>query len=119
MRSLPEWIGKTDDQKVPDRVRLRIFERYGRSCYLTGRPIRPGDQWDLEHIKGLAHGGEHRESNLAPALKAPHRLKTSRERAVQAKSDRIRKRQAGIRKPRSITGWRKFDGTPVRATRER
>jgi hypothetical protein len=26
-RSRPEWRGKTDDDPVPPRVRLRIFER--------------------------------------------------------------------------------------------
>lgn len=27
-RSVEEWIGRTDDAKVPPRVRLRIFERF-------------------------------------------------------------------------------------------
>ena len=36
-----------------------------------------------------------------------------------AKSKRIAKRHAGIRKPRTITRWRRFDGTIVTAPRER
>jgi 5-methylcytosine-specific restriction enzyme A len=36
-----------------------------------------------------------------------------------AKSKRIRKKAAGIHKPRRMTRWRRFDGTIVSATRER
>jgi 5-methylcytosine-specific restriction endonuclease McrA len=108
MRAVPEWIGKHDDQAVPPRVRLRVFERYEGRCYLSGRKIMPGDAWDLEHIKSLSLGGEHRESNFAPALKAPHKVKSAQERSLQAKSDRIRKRHLGIkpRKGRPMPGAR-------------
>lgn len=119
LRSVDEWIGITDDTKVPPRVRLRIFERAGGVCHLSGRKIQPGEKWELEHIKALCNGGEHRESNLAPALVEPHKVKTRADRKAKAKSDRIRKRNAGIRKPRTITAWRRFDGTIVRADRER
>lgn len=98
-RSVEEWIGKHDDAKVPPRVRLRVFERYGGRCYLSGRKIMPGDKWELEHVQALCNGGEHRESNLAPALAAPHKVKTARDVAEKAKVDRIRKRHAGIRPP--------------------
>ena len=36
-----------------------------------------------------------------------------------AKSKRIRAREAGIRKPRRITGWRRFNGERVYKGRER
>jgi hypothetical protein len=36
-----------------------------------------------------------------------------------AKVRRIRKRQANIRRPRSITAWRLFDGSIRRMPRER
>ena len=45
MRSVAEWIGKTDNAKAPNRVRLRVFLRYDGKCWLTGRKIRPGDKW--------------------------------------------------------------------------
>lgn len=98
-RSVEEWIGKTDDAKVPPRVRLRVFERYEGRCYLSGRKIMPGDKWELEHIKALCNGGEHRESNLAPALATAHKVKTARDVAEKAKVDRLRKRHIGIRSP--------------------
>lgn len=95
MRSVPEWIGKHDDEKVPPRVRDRIFDRHGGRCYLSGIEIRTGDQWDLDHIKALSLGGEHRESNLAPVLRDKHREKTKIDRRIKAKTDRMRRKHNG------------------------
>lgn len=94
-RSLPEWIGKTPDSKVPDTVRDRVFMRAGGRCYLSSRKIMPGDKWELEHVKPLSMGGEHRERNLRPALVAAHREKTKAEAADRAKADRIRRKHQG------------------------
>lgn len=119
MRSIPEWIADHDDQKIPDRVKLRVFERYHGRCYLSGKKIVPGDKWEIEHIKALALGGEHRETNLAPALVGPHKIKTRSDRKQKQKNDRVRKRHIGIRKPRTIRSWRRFNGEPVYASRDR
>ena len=73
MRELPEWIGKTDDSTVPARDRLRVFEKFGGICQLSNRKIMPEDEWDLDHVKSLWRGGEHRETNLHPVLRQPHR----------------------------------------------
>jgi len=119
MRSVPEWIGKTDDAPVPPRVRARIFVRDDGVCHLSGRKIRPGEKWELEHILALSLGGEHRESNLAPALVEPHKVKTKADRRQKAKNDRVRKRHLGIRKPSKFacgrdSKWKKkLDGTVV------
>lgn len=94
-RSLPEWIGKTPDSKVPDAIRDRVFVRAGGRCYLSGRKIMPGDKWELEHVKPLSMGGEHRERNLRPALAAAHREKTKAEATDRAKADRIRRKHLG------------------------
>lgn len=118
-RSVEEWIGKTDDAAIPPRVKLRIFERYKGVCYLSGIKIQPGDKWEVEHIIALCNGGEHRESNMAPALCAPHKAKTKADLRAKAKNERIRKRNAGIKKPRTITRWRRFDGSVVEAGRDR
>jgi 5-methylcytosine-specific restriction protein A len=118
-RSVPEWIGKSPDSVPPPRVRLRIFNRYGGRCYLSKRLIRPGDKWDAEHIIALTLGGENREKNLAPALKAPHKVKTGQDRKIKKRTDARRKKHIGIHKPRTITRWRKFNGEIVIAGRER
>lgn len=109
-RTVPEWIGKSPDAKVPPHVRMR---------HITKRKIVPADYWDLDHIIALCNGGEHRESNLAPALRDHHRVKTTSDVNERARIDSLRKRHMGIKKPRTITRWRRMDGTPVFATRER
>jgi 5-methylcytosine-specific restriction endonuclease McrA len=119
MRSVEEWKGKTDDAAIPDRVRLRVFARHNGICRLSGRRIQAWDHWDIDHVVALANGGEHRESNLVPVLRGKHREKTARDVAEKAKNDRIRKRHLGIKKPRTIRAWRKFNGEIVHAARER
>lgn len=119
-RSVPEWIGNTPDTKVPDRVRLRVFEKYGGKCYLTGIKITARDPWEIEHVIPLSLGGENRESNLAPALKEPHKKKTAEDVRLKSKSYRIRKRNAGIKKKSRFPGSKdspfkiKLDGTVVK-----
>jgi hypothetical protein len=100
MRSVEEWIGKTDDEAPPPRVKLRVFERYEGRCYLTGRKIRPGEAWECDHVLAICNGGKNRESNLAPALSAAHRTKTTADVGLKAKTDRTRKKHIGL-KPKS------------------
>ncbi len=112
-RSTEEWIGKTDDTPIPPRVRLRVFERHNGICHLSGRRIRPGDEWDCDHIVALVNGGEHRECNLAPAIRDKHREKTAedvREKSIVA---RKRKKHLGIKKKGSSIPYRKFNGEVV------
>ncbi|MFN6253750.1 MAG: HNH endonuclease [Acetobacteraceae bacterium] len=94
-RSVPEWIGRSPDAKPPTSVRVRVFERHGGRCHLTGQKIGTGDRWELDHVKPLALGGENREQNLAPALYAPHREKAAAEKTDVSKADRIRLKHTG------------------------
>lgn len=98
-RAVPEWIGKTDDAKVPPRVRLRIFEREGGICHLSGRKIMPGELWELDHKIALINGGEHRESNLFPALKDKHKEKTREDVAEKSRIADKRGRHIGSLRP--------------------
>ncbi len=99
-RSVPEWIGKTSDTRVPDRVRVRVFESYGGLCYLSGREIRAGDAWEIDHIVALVNGGENRENNLAPVLASEHRSKTRQDVKAKAKGARVRQKYLGLGGPR-------------------
>jgi 5-methylcytosine-specific restriction protein A len=110
MRSVEEWIGKTDDTKVPPRVRLRIFDRENGTCHITGRKIGPSEKWDLEHKQALILGGQHRESNLFPALVEPHKEKTAIEMKAKAKIAAVRKKHIGITQP---AGKLKSAGFPI------
>lgn len=99
-RSVPEWIGKTEDSRPPVSVKLRIFAKYEGRCHISGVKIRAGQEWDVEHVKPLWQAGPgeklNRESNLAPALKEPHREKTAAENSSKAKADRQRAKHLGI-----------------------
>ena len=119
-RSTEEWIGKTDDAKIPPRVRLRVFERHGGICHISGRRIQAGEAWECDHFIALINGGEHRESNLRPALVAPHREKTKLDVAEKARTARKRQKYLGIKKPsrfacaRNSIWKKKMDGSVVR-----
>ena len=65
MRSLDEWIGRDDDDPVPPRVRLRVFERFDGRCTICTRKIMTGEKWTCEHVVALINKGGNRESNLA------------------------------------------------------
>lgn len=101
MRAVPEWIGKNDNAMPPPGVRLRIFERAGGQCYLSGRKIAAHEKWELDHIVPLWAGGENRENNLAPALMAAHRKKSAADKTQQAKERRKRMKHLGINKSKN------------------
>lgn len=122
-RSTPEWIGKTDDAAIPPRVRVRVFERHGGICHLSGRRITAADLWDVDHVVALVNGGKHCESNLAPALRDKHREKTVSDVAEKSMISRKRAKHLGLRpKGRSMPGSKasglrkRMDGTVERRT---
>lgn len=100
-RALPEWIGRTPDSKIPDRVKLRVMLREGGICYLSGRKITPSDQVDYDHkialVNWTGEGHGNRESNIFPVIRAKHREKTRQDVAEKAASARVRKKHLGIR----------------------
>lgn len=121
-RTVPQWIGKTDDTSVPPRVRLRIWERCGGYCMVCDRKLRPGDVWEVDHAKALIDGGENREDNLWVVCKPCHTAKTAFEVAIKSKVYRTKAKHLGIkrRKSRPIpgskgSGFRKrMNGTVIR-----
>ena len=96
-RSVKEWIGKTDDSVPPPSVVARIFDTHKGICHITQIAIKIGDDWDVDHIKRLADGGENRESNMAPALRWAHIEKTSEETRRGRKADKVRRRHIGAK----------------------
>lgn len=114
-REVPEWIGSSPDAKVPPRVKIRVFEKFHGRCYLSGRKILAGEAWELEHIIALCNGGEHRESNFAPALGEPHKVKTKADVAEKSKVARVRKKHLGLMKSKRTIPGRRFNGEPIPA----
>lgn len=119
MRAVKEWVGVTAETMPPPRVRLRIFERDKGICHISGRKIGAGEAWDLDHKIAICNGGLNVESNLAPALRDKHRIKTKADVAEKSVTARVRAKHLGVKKPRSIRSWRRFNGTIVHAPRER
>lgn len=115
MRSTEEWIGKNDDQAIPERVRLRIFERDGRRCYLCALEIRVSDGLDFHHHPPLADGGEHRESRIYSVHRKCHRLVTATEAMARAETRQTVKKHYGIVKPKG----RPLAGTKASGLRKR
>ncbi len=94
-RSVPAWVGKSDDHRAPQKVRLRVFDRVGGKCHLCGQPIQTGQKWDLDHVVALINGGENVESNLHPAHRKCHKDKTAADVAEKARIAGIRAKHIG------------------------
>lgn len=88
-------------------ARRRIWDAAKGICHLCGLPIgfKP---WEADHVKPLWLNGEDSEANMAPACKPCHLHKSVGDRPIKAKSDRIRNRHLGIKKPK---------GRPLAGTR--
>lgn len=88
-RSTPEWVADHPDQAIPTRVKMRIWNRCGGKCAITGKKLRPGDEYDFDHIVPLILGGKHAEGNLQVVSRQAHREKTKDDVKAKAKADRL------------------------------
>lgn len=88
----------------------------GEGC---GVKLALGD-YHYDHVIPDALGGDPTLDNCQVLCRACHKEKTSRQDIPRiAKTKRIRDREKGIRKPRAMTRWRRFDGSVVEAGRQR
>lgn len=114
-----EWIASHDDQAIPPRVKIRVFDRAGKRCeectlLIVGK-LRP----EYDHKIALINGGKHCESNLQLLCSECHKAKTRSDVAEKSVMAKKRLKAAGIKKPRTLTSWRRFDGSVVNAGRVR
>lgn len=120
MRSVKEWVGKTPDENIPPRVRVRVFERHDGRCASCTRLITAGDPWQADHLKALINGGEHRESNLQLLCGWCHKEKTAEDVAEKSAVYQLKARHLGVKKSsrplpgsRASAFKRRMDGTVV------
>jgi 5-methylcytosine-specific restriction endonuclease McrA len=122
-RSVPEWVGKTSDTPIPQRVRIRVFERNRGICQCgCTRRIWPGQRWETDHIVAIINGGENREKNLQTLLGDCHDKKTGKDVAQKSKTYERKLMNHGIKKKRGPpmpgskrSKWkRRMDGSVVR-----
>jgi 5-methylcytosine-specific restriction endonuclease McrA len=99
MRSVPEWIAKSDDAAIPDRVKDRVAQKTNECCASCKRPIGGKLRPEYDHIIPLILGGKHAESNLQLLCNECHGLKTKLDVKIKAKVARIRKARVTERKP--------------------
>jgi 5-methylcytosine-specific restriction enzyme A len=108
------------NSRFSKKVMLAAFERAGGRCEDCGKQLLGGVRIEYDHRIAKEFGGNSTLENCCVLCRPCHRKKTStKDIPAIAKSRRIRIRQAGIIEPRTITAWRRFDGTPVKAKRER
>lgn len=113
MRTVPEWIGKTPDTKIPDHVKLRVFTEHGGICPKCTRKLQRG-KWDCDHVTAIINGGENRERNLQPLCRTPcHSEKTAADVAEKSKVYQKRKSHVLGKGPRRTIPGRKFNGDPI------
>lgn len=103
-RSVPEWIGRTDDTAAPPRVRARVFERCNGRCHRCGRKINAGEKWTLEHLIAIINGGRNAESNLSVTCDWCLPVKNAEDVAIKAKSAKVRQAHIGIRPAPKMRG---------------
>lgn len=101
------------------RKRAELFRDRDGICHICGGKISVGEAWELEHPIALAMGGADDDSNWQLAHVKCHKRKTAADMATIAKSNRVRARHMGVRKPAKFRGWRKFNGEIVYADDER
>lgn len=95
MRTVTEWIGKTDDEPFPPRVRLRILDRFGRKCANCGNRIV--GTFTADHIVALINGGQNRESNGQPLCRLCTPVKDAADVAEKSKVAEMRKAEHGLK----------------------
>lgn len=114
-----EWVATNDDQAIPPRVKIRIFDRAGKRCAECTLPIIGKLRPEYDHKVALINGGKHCESNLQLLCSECHKTKTRSDVAEKSVMARKRLKAVGIKKKRTMTSWRRFDGSVVHAERER
>jgi 5-methylcytosine-specific restriction protein A len=96
-RKTDEWIATHDDQAIPARVKIRVFDLFNGNCAIcTGRVTTA----NYDHAIALVNGGAHRESNLQLLCVPCHKGKTKADVAEKSITARKRAKHLGIKKPR-------------------
>jgi 5-methylcytosine-specific restriction endonuclease McrA len=108
-------------KEFPKSVKAQAFLRANGVCEgeNCGARLTLG-KFHYDHDLPDDLGGEPTLENCRVLCVVCHKEKTAKVDMPRiAKGRRIRERERGIKKPRTITSWRKFDGTPVHASRQR
>jgi 5-methylcytosine-specific restriction protein A len=111
-RSTPEWIGKTDDARIPPRVMDEVARKANDCCQKCGRAVGGKLRAEIDHVIPLIINGQHRQSNLQLLCHECHGAKTALDVKLKSKIAKGRKKRMGFVHKRSEI---KSPGFPVRA----
>lgn len=95
-RAVEEWIGASDDQAIPARVKVRVFQKCDGKCATCTLQIRGKLRPAYDHIVALINGGQNRESNLQLLCLPCHAVKTRQDVALKATVYRKRAKHIGV-----------------------
>ena len=105
-------------REFPARIKVEAFKRANGACEGCGARLTVGKYaYDHRNPDGLT--GAPTVENCQVLCTICHDGKTRADTSNIAKAKRREARQLGVKKPRSITSWRRFDGTLVKKGRER
>ncbi len=94
----------TSRRSLSPMQRLKVFETASGRCHLCEQRIQVGQKWDVEHVRPLALGGADDESNMKPAHRACHAVKTKEDVAANA---RAKRRKAKLYGGKGRSSWPK------------
>ncbi|UFS83160.1 HNH endonuclease [Rhizobium sp. T136] len=75
--------------------RVRIFDLSGGRCHICCQKIQVGEAWDIEHLVPWELTRDDSDSNIRPAHKTCHKVKTADDVSAIRKADRIRAKHIG------------------------
>ena len=105
-------------REFPKQVKRDALKRAAKQCEKCGALY--GVKFHFDHVIADGLGGDPTLENCAVLCHICHAEKTGKhDIPLIAKTKRIRDRHDGIKKSRKMTQWRKFNGAPVYASRER
>ena len=87
---------------------LRIFQARGDICAECGptRKLRPGDDWDVDHIIALENGGTDEDENLQILCDYHHGLKTKDDHSTAGHGRRMAAKAFVPKRFKKTRGWR-------------
>jgi hypothetical protein len=101
-------------------VKRLALKRAGKKCENPACGALFGHKFHFDHDIADGLGGEPTLENCKVLCHACHGEKTAKHDVpLIAKTKRIQDRHNGIKKPRTIRSWRKFNGEIVHAERNR
>lgn len=106
-------------QEFSAKTKVEAFNRAGGNCESCGAKLFVGNT-EYDHQIPCGLGGGNDLGNCIVLCRSCHRNKTSRDDVPRiAKAKRNHQHNAGVKRPRTITRWRRFNGDIVFAERQR